>query len=255
MSVLNAFRMDGQVAIVTGAGAGNGKAIARIFAGAGAAVVVGDRDGDRAVAAAHEMRDSGAKAIGVACDVTREADLAAIVAAALAAFAEITVLVNGAGGGGPRPFDMPMAEFVHAYELNVFSAFRLCQLCAPEIEVAGGGAILNMSSMAAVNRGARMAAYASSKAAVDHLTRNLACDLGPRHIRVNAIAPGAIRTAALARVLTADVERAMIGRTPMHRLGESADIAYAALFLCSPAAPWISGEVLAVNGGGMQELD
>jgi 7-alpha-hydroxysteroid dehydrogenase len=100
-----------------------------------------------------------------------------------------------------------------------------------------------------------MAAYASSKAAESHLTRNIACDLGPKGIRVNAIAPGAIRTAALMSVLTPEIEQAMLEHTPLKRLGEGRDIAYAALFLCSPAAAWISGQVLTVSGGGVQELD
>jgi 7-alpha-hydroxysteroid dehydrogenase len=120
---------------------------------------------------------------------------------------------------------------------------------------AGGGAVLNISSMAGENRNQRMASYGSSKAAVNHLTRNIAFDLGPGNIRVNAIAPGAIRTEALASVLTPDIEKAMLRHTPLGRLGEPADIANAALFLCSPAAAWISGQVLTVSGGGVQELD
>ncbi|TFH52309.1 MAG: SDR family oxidoreductase, partial [Candidatus Zixiibacteriota bacterium] len=105
------------------------------------------------------------------------------------------------------------------------------------------------------NKNARMTSYASSKAAVNHLTRNMAFDLGPKGIRVNAIAPGAIKTAALATVLTPEIEKKMLEHTPLTRLGEPADIAYAALFLCSPAAAWISGQVLTVSGGGSQELD
>ena len=120
---------------------------------------------------------------------------------------------------------------------------------------AGHGAVLNISSMAGENKNARMASYGSSKAAVNHLTRNIAFDLGPKGIRVNAIAPGAIKTAALASVLTPEIEKAMLKHTPLGRLGEAQDIAHAALFLCSPAASWISGQVLTVSGGGVQELD
>ena len=148
-----------------------------------------------------------------------------------------------------------MADFRWAYDLNVFSLFRLTQLAAPHMAEAGGGAVLNISSMAGENRNQRMASYGSSKAAVNHLTRNIAFDLGPRGIRVNAIAPGAIRTDALASVLTPEVETAMLRHTPLGRLGEAADIANAALFLCSRAASWISGQVLTVSGGGVQELD
>jgi 7-alpha-hydroxysteroid dehydrogenase len=123
------------------------------------------------------------------------------------------------------------------------------------MEKAGGGAVLNISSMAGENKNMRMTSYGSSKAAVNHLTRNMAFDLGPKHIRVNAIAPGAIKTQALASVLTPDIEQGMLKRTPLGRLGEPRDIANAALFLCSPASVWVSGQVLTVSGGGMQELD
>jgi 7-alpha-hydroxysteroid dehydrogenase len=243
------------VAIVTGAGAGIGKGIAELFAAAGASVVVSDLRLETAETVAEGIRQAGGRATSVSCNVMEEADLERLVQAALDSYGKVTILINNAGGGGPKPFDMPMEEFVRAYRLNVFSTFRLSQLCAPHMERAGGGAILNISSMAGENKDDHMASYASSKAAVNHLTRNIAFDLGPKGIRVNAIAPGAIRTAALERVLTPEIERSMLKHTPLGRLGEAADIAYAALFFCSPAASWVSGQVLTVSGGGIQELD
>jgi 7-alpha-hydroxysteroid dehydrogenase len=249
------FQLDGQVALVTGAGAGIGKGIAEMFAGAGASVVVSDLKQETADAVAKGITDAGGKAVGLACNVTKEEDLQAAVQAAIDNFGSLTILVNNAGGGGPKPFDMPMDDFRWAYEINVFAPFRLTQIAVPHIEAAGGGAVLNISSMSAENKNVRMASYGSSKAAVSHLTRNIAFDLGPKNIRVNAIAPGAIRTHALATVLTPEVEQNMLKHTPIKRLGEPEDIAGAALYLCSPAAAWVSGQILTVSGGGVQELD
>ncbi len=249
------FRLDGDVALVTGAGAGIGRAIALTFAAAGAKVVVTDRTQDDARAVAAAIEAAGGRALALPCDVTQHEQLEAAVAGTIETFGRLTILVNNAGGGGPKPFDMPMGDFTWAFDLNVFSLFRLTQLAAPHMEAAGHGAVLNISSMAGENKNRRMASYGASKAAVNHLTRNVAFDLGPKNIRVNAIAPGAIRTDALASVLTPQIETAMLRHTPLGRLGEPADIANAALFLCAPASSWISGQVLTVSGGGVQELD
>nr|WP_298250487.1 7-alpha-hydroxysteroid dehydrogenase [uncultured Halomonas sp.] len=249
------FTLTGQVALITGAGAGIGQAIAETFARAGAAVVVSDLDIDSAAAVAKGIEDAGGRATSVACDVTREADLSGVVAKAVDTFGKLTLLVSNAGGGGPKPFDMPMEDFRRAYDLNVFSLFRLAQLAAPEMEKAGGGAILAITSMSAENKNKRMAAYGSSKAATSHLVRNIAFDLGPRNIRVNGIAPGATRTEALKSVLNDEIEQRMLAHTPLKRLGEPEDMANAALFLCAPASSWISGQILTVSGGGVQELD
>ena len=145
------FRLDGQVAVVTGAGAGIGRAIAETFAAAGAAVMVSDRKADAAEAVARAIMERGGQAAGMACDVTREEDLAALVRGTVERCGKLTTLVANAGGGGPKPFDMPMADFRRAYDLNLFSLFRLAQLAAPEMERAGGGAILAISSMSAEN--------------------------------------------------------------------------------------------------------
>ncbi|KAA3629769.1 MAG: 7-alpha-hydroxysteroid dehydrogenase [Proteobacteria bacterium] len=248
------FKVEGDAALVTGAGAGIGRAIATTLGAAGAHVMVSDLDLETAQAVADEITAAGGQAVSSACNVTRAEDLATVVSATLKAFGKLSILVSNAGGGGPKPFDMPMDDFRRAYELNVFSLFRLAQLAAPEMEKAGGGAILAITSMAGENANQRMASYGSSKAAANHLIRNIAFDLGPRGIRVNGIAPGATRTDALNAVLTGDIEKAMLGHTPINRLGEPQDMANAALFLCSNAASWVSGQILTVSGGGVQEL-
>lgn len=249
------FTLKGQVAIVTGAGAGIGRAIAETFAAAGAAVVVSDLQQSTAEAVVQAITRAGGRAVSIPCDVTQEQHLETLVQESVKHFGKLTILVSNAGGGGPKPFNMPMADFRRAFDLNVFSLFRLAQLAAPELEKAGGGAILAITSMSAENKNKRMAAYASSKAATSHLVRNIAFDLGDKAIRVNCIAPGATRTAALESVLNPEIEARMLSHTPIRRLGEPQDMANAALFLCSPASAWISGQILTVSGGGVQELD
>jgi 7-alpha-hydroxysteroid dehydrogenase len=255
MAVQDMFSLRGQTAFVTGGGAGIGKAICLMFAEAGADVACSDLRTEEAENVVSECRKFGRRALPLKLDVTDDAERCAAVEQAVQHFGKLTILVNNAGGGGPKPFDMPIADFEWAFQLNLFSLFRLSQLCAPHMKAAGGGAIINISSMAGQNRNKRMCSYGASKAAVDHLTRNMAFDLGPDKIRVNAIAPGAIRTAALATVLTPDVETAMLKHTPLGRLGDAADIAAAAVYLAAPASSWVSGQVLTVSGGGVQELD
>ncbi len=249
------FTLARQVAVVTGAGAGIGRAIAETFAAAGAAVMVSDLHLETAQAVASAIEASGGKAAALACDVTQESDLVRLIATTVERFGQLNILVSNAGGGGPKPFDMPMADFRRAFDLNVFSLFRLAQLAVPAMEKAGGGAILAITSMAGENKNVRMAAYGASKAATNHLIRNIAFDLGSKGIRVNGIAPGATRTDALESVLNDEIEKAMLLHTPIQRLGEPQDMANAALFLCSPAAAWISGQILTVSGGGVQELN
>ncbi len=255
MTVQNLFSLKGHVALVTGAGAGIGKAISLLFAEAGADIACTDLKPADAEAVAGECKKFGVKAVGLKLDVTNEAERLAVVEKVAGDFGKLTILINNAGGGGPKPFDMPMGDFEWAFQLNVFSLFRLSQLAQPHMKAAKGGAIVNISSMAGENKNKRMCSYGASKAAVNHLTRNMAFDLGPDNIRVNAIAPGAIRTAALATVLTPEVEKTMLKHTPLARLGEGIDIAAAALYLVSPASAWVSGQVLTVSGGGLQELD
>lgn len=241
------LRLDGKCAIITGAGAGIGKEIAITFATAGASVVVSDINADAANHVVDEIQQLGGQAFAWRCDITSEQELSALADFAVSKLGKVDILVNNAGGGGPKPFDMPMADFRRAYELNVFSFFHLSQLVAPEMEKNGGGVILTITSMAAENKNINMTSYASSKAAASHLVRNMAFDLGEKNIRVNGIAPGAILTDALKSVITPEIEQKMLQHTPIRRLGQPQDIANAALFLCSPAASWVSGQILTVS--------
>jgi 7-alpha-hydroxysteroid dehydrogenase len=156
MSVEELFGLKGRVALVTGGGAGIGKAICLLFAKAGADVVCTDREQSDAEAVAAECRKFGRRALGLKLDVTNELERAAAVEQAVKEFGKLTTLVNNAGGGGPKPFDMPLGDFEWAFQLNVYSLFRLSQLAAPHMKAAGGGAIVNISSMAGENKNQRM---------------------------------------------------------------------------------------------------
>lgn len=139
--------------------------------------------------------------------------------------------------------------------MNVFAPWQLCKLAAPHMHRSGYGSIVNITSMSSINNDPGMAIYGSSKAALNHMASNLAYDYGSMGIRINCVGPGATRTHALSTVLTPDIESKMLAHTPIRRLGEVSDIAGAVLYLASPISSWVSGQVLMVNGGGVQTLD
>jgi 7-alpha-hydroxysteroid dehydrogenase len=257
MSAANLLNLNHKVAIVTGGGNGIGRASSLMLADHGASVVIADLKMENARRVADEIEARGGHALAVTCNVTDDDDRRALIDKTLEAFGGLHILVNNAGGGGAgkeSPDDIDVERFASVFELNVFSIWRLCQLCAPHMRKAGEGSIINMSSMSSVNKSPAISAYASSKAAINHMTANLAHDYGPE-IRVNAVGPGAVRTDALASVLTPDIEKAMLTHTPLERLGEPDDIAGAVLYFAAPISRWVSGQVLLVNGGGVQTLD
>ena len=251
------FDLKGKTAIVTGGANGIGLASSKMLAAFGANVVIADLKIEDAQRAAAEIASGGGTARGLACNVTNDEELVNLVDKTVSEFGGIHILVNNVGGGGAgkeSPSDITVEQFARVFQLNVFSMWRLCQLCAPHMEAAGYGSIINMSSMASINHSPAISAYASSKAAINHMTRNLAFDFGPI-VRINAIGPGAVRTGALATVLTPEIEKRMLAHTPLQRLGEVDDIAGAVLYFASPVSAWVSGQVLFVNGGGEQTLD
>lgn len=250
--------LTGMVALVTGAGDGIGAGCAEILAAAGAKVVVSNLTVAKAEDIVAKIKAGGGEAVACACNVLVDDDLVAAVDFTLKTYGKINILVNNAGGGGAgreNPFKIDRAYVERIYSMNVFAPWRLCQLAAPHMQEAGYGSIVNISSMSSINHSPDIAIYASTKAALNHLSANLAHDFGPMGIRINCVGPGATRTHALDSVLTSEIEERMLAHTPIHRLGEVSDIAQAVLFLASPMAAWISGQTLMVNGGGVQTLD
>ncbi|WP_370392390.1 glucose 1-dehydrogenase [uncultured Winogradskyella sp.] len=258
MNISNHFDLKGKTAIVTGGGNGIGKACCKILGAYGANIVVSDLTLEYAESVANEIRSDGGKAIAVACNVTKDEDLVNVVTVAKETYGGIEILVNNAGGGGggrENPFKIDVDRFKWVFELNLFSAWRLTQLCAPEMQKSGYGSVINITSMGSINKSPNMSAYASSKAALNHMTANLAFDYGEFGIRLNCVGPGATRTKALASVLTPEIEQRILKNTPIKRLGEVEDISGAVLYFAAPISEWVSGQVLFVNGGGVQTLD
>ena len=258
MNKLDLFDLKGKTAIITGGAKGIGRASAIMLSEYGANIVIADMDEEAAKETAKNITSNNGKAVWIKCNVTNDDDLLQLIDCAIENFKGIDILVNnvGIGGGGrENPYEMELKRFRQVYEANVFSTWRLCQLVAPHMEKSGYGSIINISSMASINKSPSMSAYASSKAAINHMTANLAHDYGKAGIRVNAVAPGAIRTDALNKVLTPEIETKMLAHTPIKRLGEAEDIAGAVLYFASPISQWVSGQTLFVNGGGEQTLE
>jgi 7-alpha-hydroxysteroid dehydrogenase len=249
--ILDRFKMNGKVAIVTGASAGIGHGSALALAEAGASVVMAARTPDKLEAAAATVRKAGGKALAVPTDVNDTAQLEHLVDVAMKEFGRIDVLVNNAGGTAPSPaLHLSLKDFEAAFHFNVGTAFQLTKLCAPHMAAKDGGAVVNISSAMSYMVDPGFVAYGTAKAALSHMTRLLACEWAPR-IRVNALAVGATETEALGMFLNAmpEMRQQMLALTPMARLGTPEDIALAVLYLASPAGSWVTGKVLEIDGG------
>ena len=246
------FDLSGKVAIVTGSTKGIGRAIAAALAEAGAKVTVSSRDIDRVTQTATALTDAGHQVLGVPCNVGRKEELQALVDASRDHWGPADILVCNAAINpyyGPA-MDIPDEVFSKIMQTNIQSQLWLAQMAVPDMRAKEGGAIVLVSSIGGLRGSDVIGAYNISKAADMQLARNLAVELGPDNIRVNAIAPGLVKT-DFARALWEDPEFAdpRVAATPLRRLGEPEDIAGAAVYLASDAATWMTGQTLAVDGG------
>lgn len=246
------FSLAGDVAVVTGAGRGIGEGIARSLADAGAAVVCAARRGDEINRVAADIRASGGRAISVATDVTDDAAVEALALAAVSEFGSLDIWVNNAGGS---PVQAPLTEldpdeWDATMRLNLTAVWMCTRAAARHMR--DGGRVVNISSRAAVTPMPGSGHYSAAKAAVNSLTQTFAKELGPR-IRVNCIMPGAVPTEIMMTALRltdadlANLERRL--RLPMGRLGTPSDLGAAVLYFVSPASSWVTGQILAVDGG------
>ena len=248
--MLERFRLDGKIAIVTGAGRGIGAATARAMGEAGANVVLASRTAEQLEAVAADVRAFGGQALVIPTDVNENANIEALAHATIEEFGRIDIVVNNAGGTPPRPFlDTSPGYFERAFHFNTTTAFVLSKAAVPHMIEQGEGTIVNISSAIGRLRDRGFSAYGTAKAALTHLTRLMAADLAPK-VRVNGIAVGSVATSALETVLTDDgIRKEMVTGTPLKRLGEPDDIALCALYLASPAASFVTGKIFEIDGG------
>ena len=247
------FDITDRVVVVTGGGRGLGAALARGFAEAGARVVIGDQDAQTAQASAALIGERGGQAIATGCDITDPAAMQALLDLARRHFGGLDVLVNNAGINIPKPAeDLRLAEWSRIVGVNLTGTFIGCQAAGAIMLAQGSGCIINICSVHG-HVGSyvhKAAAYNASKAGVINLTRSLALEWGDRGVRVNGISPGALATELMAKRLSdPEYVRKTLERAAIKRIGTPEDIVGAALFLASPAAAWITGHMLGVDGG------
>jgi 7-alpha-hydroxysteroid dehydrogenase len=248
--ILDRFRVDGKVAVVTGAGRGLGAATAVALAEAGADVVISSRTPDDLEVVAKAIEGVGRRAVTVPADLSDTEAVTGLVDAAVTELGGVDIVVNNVGGTMPRPFlDTSEGFLERAFHFNVTTAVALTQAATPVMLDRGGGSVVNISSVLGRVPGRGYLAYGTAKGALSHATRLLAADLAPR-IRVNAVSVGAVATSALEIVVDDDGLRGRVeAATPLRRIGDPEEVAAAVLFLASPAGGYVTGRVLPVDGG------
>jgi len=253
--------LEGKVAIITGASKGIGRALSLCFAREGAAVICAARSADLVRETAGMVEKAGGRALAVTCDAAVEDDVRRMVEVGARAFGRITTLVNNAGDGGPtRPVEeYTMEDWLYTIHSCLTSSYVCTRFAVPEMVKAGGGSIVNISSGAGRRGLPYRIGYCSAKAGQVGMTFGMALELGPRGIRVNCVAPGAVEGDRIDRVIAGQAEmrgisaeamrKAMLERSPLRRMTTAGDIAEASMFFASDLANNISGQVLAVNAG------
>ncbi|MDI9332660.1 MAG: SDR family NAD(P)-dependent oxidoreductase [Alphaproteobacteria bacterium] len=248
------FGLQNKVCLITGAAQGIGAACANLMAGEGARVVLVDVNAESGAALQAQLRQAGAQADFIACDVGDSDQVQAMVQQTLKWHGRIDVLVSNAGIFRAAPFlEVSEADFDAVLRVNLRGAFLVGQAVARAMKTTGGGSIIHMSSVNAVLAIPDIASYNISKGGLNQLTRAMALALADDHIRVNAVAPGTIATElAQQAVLTSETARQKIlSRTPMKRLGEPMEVARVVAFLASEASSYITGEIITIDGGRM----
>jgi len=251
MTSLDRFLLTGRVAVVTGGTRGLGAGFARALAEAGARVVIGGRDEAAGAAMVAALAADGLTAEFVAGDVTEDADVARLLARTLEVFGRVDVLVNNAGACVHAPaLEVTDADWQHVIDVNLTAVWRVARTFGRHFVAQGAGSIVNIGSMSGmiVNRPQWQPAYNASKAAVHHLTRSLAAEWGPAGVRVNALAPGYIKT-DMSPVDDPQFRRQWIEDAPLQRYGTVEELAPAVVFLASDASSFVSGSVLVADGG------
>lgn len=247
------WRLDGQLALVTGGSAGIGRAIARDLLGFGASVVIAARDGDALEAARDALADEfpGGEIRALVSDVSDEDQRRELLDWVEDQGRGLHILVNNAGGNLSKPtVEYTEDEWREIFEINLFSAFELCRYAHPLLVQHAASSIVNVGSVSGSTHVRSGAPYGMAKAAMHQMTTNLACEWAEDGIRVNAVAPWYIRTRRTAQKLSdPDYLDEVLMRTPMGRIGEAEEVAAAVAFLCLPAAGYITGQCLAVDGG------